>query len=473
MAYIFTLFAAALFMLWSYYFVKTYQLCGYKILSFCKAVINLDLAYGDKNKLVFTKRIIRFYVLLFLIGSGFFFLNYYFVMNAFLNLLNTVAIFLLLPLFMIIAHYILFPIEILIKKYYITKAKRKILKNKGLIKIAITGSYGKTSTKNILTAMLEKEYKVCATPKNYNTEMGLCKTILNLLDDHDILVAEFGARKIGDIEFLTKMINPDYAILTTIGNQHIETFKNLKNIEEAKNELPKNMDANGLVVFNGDSKSTRHLYERCKLQKFLTCDEKGFAKAENVEINERGSCFDLIIDGRKIKAKTKLLGRCNINNIVTASALASILGISDEDIASAIQNLSPTPHRLEIIQNSFCTIIDDAYNSNLVGAKEALDVLSKFSGRKIVVTPGLVEMGSEQSQANFKLGTMIADEADYLIIMNNVNKNEIFSGAISHNFNRQHIYFAETRNKQKEILKLLTCENCVILFENDLPDNYK
>lgn len=473
MVYFFTSLAVILFMLWSYYFVKTYQLCGYKIGAFCKLVFNLELAFGDKNRLVFTKRIIRFYVLLFLIGTTLFFLNYYFVVNAFLVLLNTATIFLLLPLFILIAHYILLPIENLIKKVYILKSKRKIAKNKNLIKIAITGSYGKTSTKNILTAMLEKEYKVCATPKNYNTEMGLCKTILNNLDDHDILVAEFGARRQGDIEFLTKMINPCYAILTTIGKQHIETFKTLKNIEDTKNELPLNMRDDGVVVFNGDSLSTLKLYEKCKLQKFLTCNEKGYAHAENISITENGSEFDLVVDGRKIHAKTKLLGRCNINNIVTASALANILGISDNDIASAIRDLVPTPHRLELIKNSYCTIIDDAYNSNLVGAKEALEVLSKFGGRKIVVTPGFVEMGSEQSQANFQLGAMIADVADYLIIMNSVNKNEILSGAISHNFNRKHIHFAETRNRQKEILKLLTCENCAVLFENDLPDNYK
>lgn len=473
MAYFFAIFATALLMLWAYYFVKTYQLCGYKISSFVRAVLKIDLSFGDKNKLVFTKRIIRFYSLLFLICGGLFFLNYYFIHNALLIILNTLAIFLLLPCFMIVCHYLLLPLEVVIKKYYIFKAKRKIGKNQSLIKIAITGSYGKTSTKNILTEMLEKEYKVCATPKNFNTEMGVCKTILNHLDDHDVLIAEFGARKKGDIEFLTKMINPQYAILTTIGKQHIETFKTLKNIEETKNELPLNMREDGIVVFNGDSLSTLNLFKNCPRRKFLSCDKKGYAYAENIETSESGSSFDLIIDGRTIHAKTKLLGRCNINNIVTASVLASILGISDKDIASAIRSLSPVPHRLELIKNSYCTIIDDAYNSNMVGAKEALDVLSKFKGRRIVVTPGFVEMGSDQSQLNFQLGAMIADHADYIIIMNSVNKNEILSGAISHNFNKKHIYFAETRAKQKEILKLLTCENCVILFENDLPDNYK
>lgn len=473
MAYFFTVLCVMLFLLWSYYFVKTYQLGGYNIPSFCRSLWNLDLAFGDKNKLVFTKRIIRFYCVLFVLGSALFFLNFYFVSNALLNLLNTAVMFLLLPLYMVLCHFILLPFEILIKKFYISKAKRKLAKKKELIKIAITGSYGKTSTKNILKEMLEKEYKVCSTPKNYNTEMGLTKTVLDNLDDHDILIAEFGARHKGDIEILTKILDPDYAILTTIGNQHIETFKDIKTIEETKNELPLRMKNDGVIVFNGDSTSTKKLYNECKKQKFLTCDSKGYAFAKNIEISEKGSKFELVLDGKTMKVETNLLGKCNINNIVTASAMANILGIKSHDIVSAIRSLSPTPHRLQLIKTDYCTIIDDSYNSNIIGAKEALEVLSKFTGRKIVVTPGFVEMGSEQSQSNFLLGTMIADVADYILIMNSVNKNEILSGAISHNFDRSKIHFAETRKKQKEILEILTCQNCVVLFENDLPDNYK
>jgi len=473
MVYFFTILSTVFIMLWSYYFVKTYQLCGYSVPAFCKKLWGLDLAFGNKNKLVFTKRIIRFYILLFVVCGGLFFLNYFFVKNVLLVILNTAVIILLLPLFIIICHYLLLPIENLIKKYYMGKAKRKLSRNKKLIKIAITGSFGKTSTKNILTAILEKEYKVCVTPKNYNTEMGLTKTILENLDDHDILVAEFGARHKGDIAVLAKILKPDYAILTTIGKQHLETFKNLQTIEDTKNELVLNMSSEGVVVFNGDSPSTKKLYNKCNKQKFLACDEKGFAWANNIEISENGSKFDLILDGKTMKVETKLLGRCNINNIVTAASLAKILGIKEKDIVAAIKKLEPTPHRLQLLKNNYCTVVDDAYNSNLIGAKEALDVLSKFKGPKIVVTPGFVELGSEQSQSNFILGGMIADVADYIIIMNNVNKNELLSGAISHNFQRGKIFFAENRKKQKELLSLLTSSGCVVLFENDLPDNYK
>ena len=461
-----------LFMVWSYLFIKTYQLDGYNIKTFLNHVFEFKLAYGDKNKLSFTKRMIRFIVLYFALALGLFILINVFIFNVYLVMLNCIVVFLLCPILIALSSYLLLPIEELIKKYYFKKAKRKLSKL-DIIKIGITGSFGKTSTKNILANILEKEYKVCTTPKNFNTEMGVTRAILENLDDHDVFIAEMGAKHKGDIETLARLVKPKYAVITSIGEQHIETFKTLKAIEETKNELPLNIDKNGTVVFNGDSKSTLKLYKAFKGNKYLTNQVGSFAYSQNICIDEHGSKFDLILDGEKIAVSTKLLGQCNINNIVTASAMAYILGISKEDIVSAIRRLEPPPHRLEVIKNNYSTIIDDSYNSNVVGSEEALDVLSKFKGLKIVVTPGLVEMGQEQSNANFKLGAKIADVADYIIIMNDVNKNYIFSGAISHNFDKNKIYFASTRKRQKEILQLLMVKGCVILFENDLPDNYK
>lgn len=472
MVYVSTCICVIVFMLFSFIFVKTYQLNSYNIKNFLSNVFEFKLAFGDKSKFNFTKRMIRFFALLVLVSFALFFLVNYFCKVIWLIILDYALLLLFTPLIISLTHYLIFPIELLIKKYYILKAKRKLSKY-NIIKIGITGSYGKTSTKNILKTLLEKDYKVCATPKNYNTEMGLTKTILENLDDHDVLIAEMGARHKGDIEVLAKMIKPDYGILTTIGLQHIETFKNLQTIEQTKNELPKNLVENGIMVFNGDSKSTKKLYTAFQGEKYLACDENGYSYAKNITIDCDGSSFDMYINNELFPVKTRLLGRCNINNIVTASTLAYIIGISKKDIISAIRSLEPTAHRLEIMKNNYSTIIDDSYNSNLVGSKEALEVLSKFEGKKIVITPGYVEMGSEQSQANFKLGAMIADVADYIVIMNETNKNYLLSGAISHNFNTNNIFFAQTRKKQKEILSLITTKGCVILFENDLPDNYK
>lgn len=472
MIYVVTLLSVILFVMYNYVFIKLYQLNSYNIKSFLKNIFSFKLSLGDKNKVVFTKRMIRFVAVFAILSFAIFFVINFFLKNFWIILLDYFVVFLFSPIVICASHYSCMPVEIVIKKAYISKAKKKLKKLK-VVRIGITGSYGKTSTKNILKTLLEKEYKVCATPKNFNTEMGITKTILENLDDDDVLIAEMGARKKGDIEVLAKMIKPNYGIITTIGPQHIETFKNIQTIEETKNELAKNLDENGIMIFNGDSKSTKKLYHLFQGEKYLACDEEGFAYAKNISLNNQGSRFDLIIDGKCLKCSTKLLGKCNINNIVTACALAYLMGITSQDIISAVKSLQPSPHRLEIIKNNGVVIIDDSYNSNLVGAKEALEVLSNFDGRKIVVTPGIVEMGKSQSQVNFNLGCQIADVADFIVIMNEMNKNFILSGAISHNFDRKKILFAGSRRKQKEILSLLTCEKCVILFENDLPDNYK
>ncbi len=456
----------------NYLIYKTFQLCGYNTKNFVDTVFSKGLASGNKNKLVLTKRMLRLIILHMLICASLLFCSYLLLFDARLKLLNTVVIYLFSPVLLMLAHIIILPIELLIKQTYIKRAKSKLKKKNPKI-IGITGSFGKTSTKNILASILEKSFKVCKTPLNYNTEMGLTKTILEKLDDEDFLIAEMGARHKGDIKKLCEIACPDYVIITSVGEQHLETFGSLQTIEETKSEIITFSQKNAPIFINCDTLSSNRIYEKCKKNKFATCRFQTYAYATDINYNSEGSAFTLNIEGHKVKCKTLLLGRCNIDNIVTASALAYYLGVSLEDIVSAIKKLEPTAHRLELIQNNTVCVLDDAYNSNLVGAKEALNVLSTFKGRKIVVTPGFVEMGKEESTTNFKLGTMIADVADYVIVMNELNKNYILSGLISHNFDNEKIFFATTREEQKELLTKLTCENAVILFENDLPDNYK
>ena len=470
-ALLFTCIIVVMFFFWSLVFFKIYQLNQYKISKFLDDIFLFKFAFGDKNKIVWTKRFVRFTVLYLVLSFVIFFLITYFISNVILAFFNILVIFVLCPLLISLSHFIILPLEELIKLTYIKKAKKKI-KGKKIIKIGITGSYGKTSTKNILMQILEKQYKVCATPFNYNTEMGITKTILNSLDDHEIFIAEMGARKRLDIKKVADIVSPDIAIITTIGKAHLESFKTVSEIEKTKFELCQSLPKDGKAIFNGDSKSSLKLFKQFKGNKFLTNIPNSFAYAQNIKCNQHGSNFDLIIDGKVLKMKTKLLGKININNIVTACACAYVLQVPKEDIISAIASLQPTEHRLQILRER-PIVIDDSYNSNEIGFNEALDVLSKFDGKKIVVTPGVVELGSDQSAINFKLGCKIADIADFVIIMNEVNKNDLYSGAISHNFNRKNIFFANTRKKQQDILQLIMNENSVVLFENDLPDNYK
>lgn len=472
MIYVSMILCACVSLAFSFLFLKTYQLSSYKIKIFLREIFALNLSFGSKNKIIFTKRLIRFIIALFLLNLGIFYVINAFVGNIWILLLDYFVVLLLNPLIMSLAHFIIYPFEVGIKLYYIKRAERKLGKKK-IIKIGITGSYGKTTTKNILAEILGKEYKVCVTPLNYNTEMGITKTVLENLDDHDIFIAEMGARNRGDIKKLTDIVKPDYGIITTIGKQHIQSFKTLSIIEKTKFELAEGVSNKGGVIFNGDNPSGMRLFARCDKNKYLVCDKRGFAYSKNEVVTSSGCEFDLVLDGEVLKIKTRLLGKCNINNIVCACAMSKILNISSHDIISAVKNLKPTSHRLELINTPYCTILDDSYNSNILGSKEALNVLSKFEGQKIVVTPGFVEMGEDSSMANFSLGASIADVADYIVIMNEINKNYIFSGAISHNFDKNKIFFCSTRERQKEIINLISTKGCVILFENDLPDNFK
>ena len=365
------------------------------------------------------------------------------------------------------------PVEYIIKCRYINKTKNKLSKLK-CKKIGITGSFGKTSTKNILCQILEEEFKVCKTPKSYNTPMGICKTVLeNLNEEHDFFIVEMGARREGDIAFLSKLVQVEYGIITPIGEQHIETFGSIENIEKTKFELCEFIDEEGVVIFNGKSLSNYKLFKKCKTKKYLLCRDNSFAFASNILMNEHGSKFTLNIDKKEIDVETKLLGKLNIDNIVTASAMAYLLGENLFNIKKGISKVKPIEHRLELINGEKVCVIDDSYNSNLSGAKEALQVLSTFKKRKIVITPGIVEMGMRQEEVNFNLGKEISKIADICIIMNKINKNSLKNGLKSGNFDENSIFFANTREEQKNLLNKILLNNDVILFENDLPDNYK
>ena len=456
----------------SFYFIKTYQLCSYSLASFWKNCLDFSFSVGDKNKIKLTKRLLRFEILYAIICFLLFFAVFFLINSVILIILNLICIFVLIPLWISLVHLLLLPLEKLIKIFYILRAKKKLQK-KNIIKIGITGSYGKTSVKNILAHLLASKYKVCQTPKNYNTEMGLTLTILNDLDDHDVFIAEMGARKKGDIEKLVKIVKPSYGIISPIGQCHLQSFKTIDNIENTKFELAQNICANGQMFFCAENSSCEKLYHRFAGNKKLIGGQGSYCYAKNISYSSKGSEFELVLDGKVHSVSTKLLGKTNVQNIVLATAVAKSLGVKDEELCKLISSLTPSPHRLEVIKTDFCTVLDDSYNSNEEGFNQALEVLKMFEGRKIVVTPGMVELGNAQAEKNFQLGCKIAESCDYLIIMNETNKNALLSGAISHSFKRDNIYFAQNRQEQKDIIKLLSCKDCVILFENDLPDNYR
>jgi UDP-N-acetylmuramoyl-tripeptide--D-alanyl-D-alanine ligase len=363
---------------------------------------------------------------------------------------------------------ILSPLEFLNSLKYIKIAKNKLL-NLNAIKIGISGSYGKTSCKNILGAMLAKKYKVIKTEGNRNTPMGICLTTNNMTSDAEVFIAEMGARRRGDIKKLCDIVKPTCALLTGISNQHMSEFGSLEKIYQTKSELIKALPRDGIAIFNGDDPLIT------KLRKEFTGDsvavhlrDEQEVYAKNIKLSTNGISFEIFGLSTPFKVSTKLLGRHNVLNILMCSVMAYKLGISPNEIASALSELEPIPHRLQIIKNTGeITIIDDSYNANISGSIFALEVLKLYSGRKIVFSQGLVELGKLNNRYNRHLGAVIGKTAD-VIILTGQNTNSLLKGIDSVGFSGtvyRYKSFKEATVNIKEILK----PGDVLLIQNDIP----
>lgn len=452
-------------------YIKTFQLEGYRQENYFFKAISFDFAFGKKTPLKFTNRVKRLIFCDFLIKFAVFLLFFGLISNFWINFVLCLFLLVLSPFFVMLSFYATLPIEAYVKNSFIKKAQKK-LRASSCKTIAITGSYGKTSTKNILYQILKHQFAVCVSPKSYNTPMGVCRTILeNLQTDDDFLILEFGARRPGDIAELANMVGVDYGILTPIGGCHLETFGSLQKIEDTKFELCNAVK--DVVVFNGKSKSTKKLYSRFKRKKILVCTQGSFAYAKNIKSGSNGSQWTMILDGQNIQCQSKLLGGSAIENITVAAAMAYLLGENVKNIQEAISSLQPSPHRLQLINGAVANVIDDSYNSNFDGFKEALHVLKSFGGKKIVVSPGIVELGDAQYDVNKTVATEVAKVADEFVICNQTNKTALFDGALDGGMEKEHIHFANTRAQQTEILKTLISVGDTVLFENDLPDNIR
>lgn len=444
---------------------------------FCSLFITNLFTAKQKTPLKYTKRMTRllivFGILVAFITWWLQYIGFMYVPYLSFGLIGILPI--LLPFILVLAYFITYPIEKIISNSYIKKAKKKLDCHNDLKVIGITGSYGKTSLKNILGTILSEKYKVCASPSSYNTPLGIAKTVLSNLENGDeIFIAEMGAKQRGDIKELCDIVHPQIGIITGIGNQHLLTFGSIENVAKTKGELADYLAANdGKLFVNVDFKAAQNLANNYKntIKSSIFCDYGVFA--ENIKTSSKGSEFDLSIGGEKINCKTILLGQHNISNILIAARVAAELGLSLQEIADGISKLATISHRLEILKStSTYTIIDDAYNSSVEGSKASLDVLSKFDGQKFIITPGLVELGKEQFNSNFEFGRDMAAVCDYVIIDSAINFDAISSGLVFAGFDESHIIQTANLSQAVEVLGKLAQNNDVVLFENDLPDNY-
>ena len=369
------------------------------------------------------------------------------------------------------------PIEKAINRHYYNDAKRIIESNRNLIVIGVTGSFGKTSTKNYLASVLAEKYNVLVTPGNFNTLLGVIRTIReHLRPYHQVFIVEMGAKQTNDIKEICDLVHPTIGIVTAVGEMHLETFKTVENIQNTKFELINSLPADGLGVINNDSQYISNyngITSQCKLIRYAV-EGNGEYKASDVKYGANGVSFTL--NGGE-QFNSRLLGAGNLLNILAATAVADHLGVPVNKQKNAIARLQPVEHRLSMKVSNGITVLDDAYNSNPQGAKMALGVLKGFTvaqgNKRIVITPGFVEMGTRQAEANKELGRTIAESCDYAIVVNATNRDAIKSGIDEGGMSEENYFLADSLNHAHARLAQILKAGDVVLYENDLPDNFK
>jgi len=447
------------------------QLGEYRIIDFLKWISRnfLKREIENKKKLVFSPKARAILVL-----------------SLSLNLINIVALTFLFGLvglvlglilssqayiFLTVSTLILKPFEEVLRFWIKKKNIGKLASFKNLTVIGITGSYGKTSVKEFLSSILKTQYQVLKTPESYNTVLGIARVIdLELDESYQFFVCEMAAYKRGEIKELAKMLKPRYGILTGINEQHLETFGSIENTTAAKFELVEAIPENGFAVINGDNDLVRKNYQKYN-KSFVVYGLGNFDfSAKNIKINKERTSFGLILDGKIYPCKTSLIGRSQIENIVAAATMAFKLGMKPAKIIEAIANLSAVPHRLEFKNREDMLIIDDAYNSNVTGFKEALNLLDNFKGReKVIVTPGIVDLGAKTLEIHKNLGALSEKICDAIIL---VGKSDRTKGLALGIKDQKKIHWIDSISNLATVLKTLNFKNPVVLLENDLPDNY-
>ncbi len=378
------------------------------------------------------------------------------------------------PVLTLVAYLITKPIELAFSKYYINDAKNIIKGAKNLKVIGVTGSYGKTGTKFILARLLSEKFNVLATPQSYNTTMGVVRTIREKLRPQtQVFVCEMGAKNIGDIKEICDIVKPQMSIITSVGPQHLETFKSIDNVFKTKFELYDACRRKGGDVFvNVDSPA---LSERLGERECITYGtENAEFTARDITYSPEGASFRIVGDYNDIPVTTRLLGRHNVLNITGAAAVALKMGLTKEDIQFAVSRLEPTEHRLELkkfLHGSLC--LDDAYNANPEGCIEAVQVLSSFEGmKKVIITPGLVELGDKEYDFNYKLGLAAAKTSDIIILVGHRRAVPMSDAIATTDFDSSNLFVVGSFKEALEVYTTICDENTVVLIENDLPDNY-
>ena len=383
-------------------------------------------------------------------------------------------------LWTILANVINHPMEAAINRHYINDARRKLKAVPGIRVIGVTGSYGKTSVKFYLKELLSVRYNVLATPESYNTPMGVVRTIReSLQSSHQIFLCEMGARNVGDIKEICDIVHPHDGVITAVGPQHLETFHTMENIAATKFELADALPKGGKLFLNGDSEPVLERAGRYESPVIYRVAAPGAGSAagyvaSGLKVSALGTDFTVTAPGGETEDfHMRLVGAHNVINVLGAIAVAHSYGIPLAELKIPVRRLQSVEHRMQLREQGPVTVIDDAYNSNPVGSKAAVETLKLFEGLRILITPGMVELGDREEEYNRLFGTYAAACCDYIFLVGAKRAVPIREGALSAGFPEEKCRtFDRFEDAFNAAVALRDEGHKYILIENDLPDAY-
>ncbi len=373
---------------------------------------------------------------------------------------------LLLPYLLCLTSLLFAPFEKWRNKRYVKRAET-ILKESKAIRIGIVGSYGKTSVKNILKALLSAKYAVLETPQSYNTPMGIARTVTKTdFANYEVFIAEMGARREGDIAELCSLVRPDCAIFTGVCEQHISTFKTVENVFAEKSQILRS----GAFTVCSDTLKDRIENAFTERERILFAS---LANVSDIELTATRTKCTIALGEDTIYVDTALLGRSAIENILLSVTLAHHMGLTKAEIEKGLEKVGQIPHRLQLMESGGVYILDDGYNCNPRGAVEALAALCRFTGRKCIVTPGIVECGVLEEKINGELGAKIAAcGLDYTILVGETLVGSVKKGYLEEGGDQEALATAKNLEEAKTLLAQWVQTGDAVLFLNDLPDVY-
>lgn len=329
----------------------------------------------------------------------------------------------------------------------------------GLKVIGVTGSTGKTSTKDLIAALLSAKYRVFKTKGNFNNDIGLPLMILELTSDIDVAVLEMGMSSLGEIELLAKVAKPDIGVITNVGLSHIENLKTQENILKAKMEITTFFGKDNVLIVNGEDELLKNISSDVFKVKKIGYNHEYDVYASNIILREEETEFLAHAFGEEAVFNLPMAGKHNVLNTMLAIEVSKSLNVSFEDMVRGVENLEATSMRLQVIKKQGLTIINDCYNASPDSMRSSLDVLSAYkNNRKIAILGDMYELGDESEKSHFEVGKYAKDKVDTLIVIGKYIKN------FKDGFNNDNIIMYNTKEECiKELENIIKLDDVVLV----------